>query len=131
MPYKTSYLTRFERDVKAFKKNKSMKNLIFEQVKAIVENPGIGKALVANLDGLYNVGFGDHREYRLLYRMYACCQRPNEITECPVADPLVSDNECEGVVSFIFIKTREECNNLYRKKKAYFDETLTEGLPPI
>jgi mRNA-degrading endonuclease RelE of RelBE toxin-antitoxin system len=131
MPYKVSFHSQFERDVKAFKKNKPVKKLVFEQVQAVIENPGKGEPMVANMLGVYKVSFGERPQYRLLYRKYECCQKPGEEIECPVSDPDTPNDECKGVVTFIFVKTREECNNLYKKERVYFDGTTTEGLSPI
>lgn len=130
MPYKVSFHSRFERDVKAFKKDKPVKKLIFEKVQAIVENPDIGTAYERDLLGFYKLSFGEQPEYRLIYRRYNCCQKMDGENECPVPDPDTANDKCEGVVSFVFIRTREECNNLYRREKAYFEGTILEGLPP-
>jgi len=129
MPYKVSFHPRFERDLKAFKKDKPVRAMIAAQVKAVIENPDLGEGYTANLSGLYKVSFGQSPQHRLLFRKYQCCQKSVGVGPvCPVDDPDVEMSECEGVVSFLFVKTREECNNLYKKGKPYFDETLHEGL---
>ncbi len=131
MPYKVSYQNCFERDLKKItKKNKPLKDIIKVQVLQVIENPNIGELYSGNLYPFRKIGFGESPQYRLIYVLYDCCpiQDKQEEIVCRFDDveELEDETICQGMVEFIFIKTREDCNNLYRKSKKYFEKYLRE-----
>lgn len=121
MPYKSYVSPRFERDLKSFKKDAAMKALIVEAMNIIVDSP-LGYTLYyANMAGIrkYKLRSKDGVDYRIGFKVYHCCARVPE--ECPVDVDL--KGECEGIVQFEFVKTRQECDALYKKDKDYFNQT--------
>ena len=131
MPYKVSHLSCFERDLKKLtKKNKPLKEVIKAHVLQVIENPDIGELYVGNLHPFRKVGFGESPQYRLIYVLYDCCPIEDKVDEiiCRFDDveELEDETACQGMVEFVFVKTREDCNNLYRKHKKYFEKYLRE-----
>ncbi|MEN9612911.1 MAG: hypothetical protein RLZZ628_3725 [Bacteroidota bacterium] len=123
MPYKIAYRSSFERDLKAFKKDKLMKQAIQSQLERLVEQPTMGKLLLGQWSGFYNVSFHQRPELRILYVLYPCCPLAvKEQSLCRFDDlqDIAPDTDaCEGMIEFVFVKTREECNNLYAKDSKY------------
>lgn len=125
MRYKIAYRSSFERDIKAFKKDKLQKEAIKANLEKLVNDPSIGKPLVGQWSGFYNFSFHDKPSLRILYVIYPCC--PLDLKEkhlcrfddLPDDDP--TSEECLGMVEFVFVRTREECNNLYSKNKSYIE----------
>lgn len=127
MPYKIQIESSFSRDMKSFKKNARLKQEIGEHLESILADPGAGKRLSSNMEGLFNYGFGSKPQYRIIYRLYNCCDMG--VADCPPFQEGDGDTEegCKGLIQFLFIKTREECNNLYNFKKKYFELSEKEG----
>jgi len=126
MPYNVTATPRFQRDSKAYKNNKPARALIQSEIAKVVENPYIGRPYVGNLSTLMKHSFGDRPAYRLIYRLYKCCDARFEGGACVQPDSILPP-DCQGLVDLIHIKTREECNNLYKLGKGYFDATFKEG----
>ena len=130
MTYKIAYRSSFERDLKAFKKDKSLKEAIRTHLQKLVENPTIGDPLVGAWSGFYKLPFHDRPALRILYVIYPCC--PFDVKERHLCrfDELSIDEptpaECLGMVEFVFVRTREECNNLYAKGRSYTDSFKRE-----
>lgn len=118
MAYQVAHTTNFERDMKQFKKNKPAKLLILEKVKEIIANPSIGEDYLHNLQGFKKYSFGESPQYRLIYTVMSCC---------PYEEKCGTEQEtgCNGLINFVFIRTREECNQLYKKDAAYFEQYLS------
>jgi len=127
MPYKIRASPRYQRDEKSFGNNKPARKLVQEKMIEIIDNPEIGRGYIGDKIGFFKLSFGEKPEYRIIYQIYECCQKSNPEQECPFKDQDFSEGDCKGVVSFSFVRTREECNNLYKKDRAYFDETALEG----
>lgn len=121
MPYKVRTNSSFQRDFKVFKKNKPAKELIARHVEDVISNPGSGSPYESNLSGLYKLTFGDRPQYRIIYRLYQCCDMKQEDCDPP------GNQECKGLIQLLYVKTREECNNLYKKEKSYFDQSIIDG----
>ena len=125
MRYKIAYRSSFERDLKSFKKDKSLKLAIKDRLEALVNNPTMGVPLVGQWSGFYKLAFHDRPALRILYVIYPCCpldvkeQDSCRFDDLPFDDP--TSTECLGMVEFVFVRTREECNNLYAKGKSYTD----------
>lgn len=125
MRYKIAYRSSFERDLKSYKKDKSLKEAIKQSLEKLVDNPTIGIPLVSQWSGFYKFPFHDRPSLRILYVIYPCC--PMDVKEqdlcrfddLPADDP--ESNQCLGMVEFVFVRTREECNNLYSKGRTYTD----------
>lgn len=131
MPYKVSFTSRFERDSKTFKKNKLAKTLIKEQIERIIENPNIGEMMSGNIFPFMKSAFGESPQYRILYVKYDCClivKDNKQGSDCKFDDlePLEEVAECEGMIEFAFVRTREDCNNLYKQSKKYFENYLRD-----
>ena len=117
----------FIKDIKDFKKNKPLQIKILEHIDTIVANPANLGFLVGNLAGLRKYCFGSHPEYRIIFRLYDCCnagQEAEKICPHPVAD--VADTDCSGLIQLLHVKTREDCNRLYKKGKADIKKSLLD-----
>jgi hypothetical protein len=129
MPHKIITESSFARDVKDFKKNKSLLATIKDHVRDIVEDPSIGVVMVKNLAGLRKCRFDHHSSYRIIYRVYDCCNAPGqEIGRiCPHPMEEVDDKDCTGLVQFLHVQTRQDADNLYRKRKKDVEKSLLDG----
>jgi hypothetical protein len=87
----------------------------------------LGEAYGHTLQGHFKYKFGHNPEYRLIYRIYNCCENPLENEICIQMDTHISPPDCQGLIDFIYIRTREECNLLYKRDRNYFEDTLIDG----
>lgn len=129
MPYKVSYHSSLAKDLKAFKKSRPIKELIQLKMEEVIKNPDIGAVYEHNIAGIYKLRFEyDKTSYRLLYKKYACC-KTTDLTVCPFEENEgMKDDECQGGVDFLFVRTRDNCDNLYKKDAAYFDNKSIPGM---
>ena len=121
--YQSSRRNSFERDVKGYKKNKPLMFEIKDAVQTVVSNPDVGEEMTKNWKSFRNYHFGRKPEMRLIYVIIPCCKDEKVDYKCQATSLELDTSGCEGIVEFIFVKSREECNNLYTKDKKY-----TEGL---
>ena len=102
--------------------------LIAENCKKVLANPNLGEAYMGNLIPLWKYKFEyNDSEFRIIYTFYTCCdEKQKEGQKCRFEvrneDNEVIENDfdfsfCAGLVHFIWVKAREECNNLYDKAK--------------
>lgn len=122
MPYQEYVKNTFKQDLKAFKNTPAFKDVKAAIIK-VLDNPEAGEPMVGNMAGILKVSFYDrpgkkkNQPYlRLLYKVKACCDQ----TECEYGDK--PETTCDGVIILMFVKTREDCNNLYSLSKSYFDD---------
>ncbi|MCA6364396.1 MAG: hypothetical protein IM638_15270 [Bacteroidetes bacterium] len=83
----------------------------------IHHNPASGELLKHNLQGLTSYHFNRKPEMRIIYAVYSCHERKEGILSCRFDDILHTDEEletCNGLIEFLFVKTREELNNGYK-----------------
>lgn len=129
MPFKVSYLKSFERDIKSFKKNKPAKKIIQQSVLELLDNPHLGSPLNRNIDRFWRHRFSEKPEFRIIYVIYDCCpvdlNRP-EYCRFDDVESLTEGVKCEGLIEFAFVRTREDCNNLYKQSREYFENYLRE-----
>jgi mRNA-degrading endonuclease YafQ of YafQ-DinJ toxin-antitoxin module len=130
MPYKVSHRPSFARDLKDFKKSKQQKEAILSAVESLIANPLRGKQMSGQWNRFFNFSFMDKPELRILYVVYPCC--PLDIKEKNLCrfddldiDP-IENTECLGLIEFVFVRTREACNNLYAKDKSYIKDFFLE-----
>jgi mRNA-degrading endonuclease RelE of RelBE toxin-antitoxin system len=133
MSYKVSVESSFRQDLKSFKKNPQAEKEIKEGVLQILDNPMAGEYLRGNLSGIRKISIGRRPEYRIMYRLYQCCNPDKDNCEVCIVktDDEIPAEECMGLIQFVFVKTREECNNLYGLSKKYFDGTLMDDMTTI
>lgn len=118
MAYKIRMAAGFAKDSKQFKNQESAKKQIKIWLESIIKNPEIGESLKGSWDGYKKVGFHSKPQIRIIYKVYACCTAEMKLTgECRFGEE--SEEDCDGLIDFIFVKTREECNNLYAESKKY------------
>ena len=118
MAYKIAYRSSFERDFK--KLNSNIQNYVLDIADKIQAGTVQGEQLKGNFQGFYKFPFGHKPEYRLVYKIYDCRISKNGNLECMFDDIEHSIEElieCNGLVEFILIKTREKMNNLYAQPK--------------
>lgn len=89
---------------------------------SIQTDPFIGEPLSGNLTGIYKVIVGRDNpkisEYRILYSIYTS----EQISKMNDAFDDCSDYHSggySGIVEILYIVTREDCNNLYRKSSNF------------
>ncbi len=128
--YKIIYNRRFVSDSKAFKNDKPLRILIQGRIMDIVSAPEDGEPLTGNMDGIRKWKFNNKStQYRILYRLYRCCGSPDTNANCIIAqDTEVGPPECQGLIHFLHVQSREDCNHLYGQKKKYFDETFLDDM---
>ncbi len=134
MSYKAIYESKFEKFVKKLKKKEPK---LVEEIKQIcqdiLENPiKEGSLLTGNWTGFSSCHFHRSPEYRIIYKVYACSSTEldkdgkrethicllEEHTECG------NPKECKGVVSFLFVNTREVFNRIYKLPKSEIKKYL-------
>ncbi len=120
MSYTVVIRSSFKKDYKKFKGK--MKKSITDILTQIQGNPNLGSVLSNNMDGFLKFRFNNSPQYRILYTVYNC-PNPTALQNCIYKDACsdASISDCEGIIDFVLIKTREEMNNLYNKKKKYYD----------
>ncbi len=116
MAYKVAYRSSFERD---FKKMKPLvQNLILDIADRIQNEMVQGEKLKGNFRDFYKFPFGHKPEYRMVYKIYQCRMEENGNPKCMFDDIEHTKEElsnCDGLIEFVLIKTREEMNNLYAR----------------
>jgi mRNA-degrading endonuclease RelE of RelBE toxin-antitoxin system len=115
----------FRKDLKKYKKEKHLKEAAYQAYLNTLEDPGSGIPYVANMKGLRKqvVEYGQS-EYRLIYRLYECCGHFDSLEETCTFGPNEEGMEaCSGAVQFLFFRSREECNNLYKKGRSFFGDS--------
>lgn len=129
MPLRIHQFKNFEKDAAKFKNNAVQKEEIQSAIIQILDDPSIGKPLKGNLRGMVNFGFSKSPQLRIIYAYYECCQlqdqRPSDCQHEDVYE-IEEDEVCEGIIDFLFVRTRESCTNLYRKNKKYFKKYIRE-----
>lgn len=99
----------------------------FEEIfKELCEDPyKAGIPYVGNISGFYKYCHGDSPEYRIIFSIHEkqqICDEPEEFDDLEL-----SNDEMEnfsGIIDIVFLKTREECNNLYKQNSDYFKDKL-------
>lgn len=122
MPYKYFINPRFEKDIKAFKKDAPTKALVLKIMSEITENPEIYESYSGPMSDYRKAKFKSPSgvSYRIGFRIYNCCafENPND---CP--SDMDIEGACNGIVQFDFVKTRQECDSHYRKDIGYFKQS--------
>ena len=114
MAYKIAYRSSFERDFKKLKLG--IQNYVLDIADKIQNGILQGEKLKGNFQGFYKFPFGHKPEYRLVYKIYDCRITKAGNPECLFNDiehTIKELLECDGLIEFVLIKTREEMNNLY------------------
>ena len=99
----------------------------------ILENPTKeGSLLTGNWTGFSSCHFHRSPEYRIIYKVYAYSStklREEEETEIHIClleehTECETPEECQGVVSFLFVNTREVFNRIYKLPKSEIKKYL-------
>ena len=120
MAYKISYRNSFERDFKKLKPH--TQNFVLDIADKIQNGTLQGEKLKGNFQGFYKFPFGHKPEYRLVYKLYDCKINKDGNPKCMFDDiehTIEELLECNGLIEFVLIKTREEMNNLYAQSKKH------------
>ena len=120
MAYKVSFRGSFERDFK--KKPIHVQNFVLNIADKIQNETLQGEKLKGNFQEFYKFPFGHKPEYRLIYRIYDCRTSKDGNPACMFDDIEHTTEElleCDGLIEFVLVKTREEMNNLYAHPKKY------------
>ena len=120
MAYKIAFLGSFERDFKKLKPR--VQDFVLDIADKIQNGTLQGEALKGNFQGFYKFPFGHKPEYRLVYKIYYCRIYKDENFMCIFEDiehTIEELLECNGLIEFVLIKTREEMNNLYVRSKKH------------
>ena len=102
---------RFDKILKDFKRNKPLQEYVRDLTKSIIPKiPRIDWAeLSGNCSGVFKHVFTFNKvQYRILYVLESCC------TECELS------KECEGMITYVFLGTREETKNIYNHPDRFF-----------
>jgi len=120
MAYKISFRSSFERDFKKLKPH--VQDFILDIADKIQDGTLQGEKLKGNFQGFHKFPFGHKPEYRLVYKIYDCRIYKDGNPACKFDDiehTVEELLECNGLIEFVLIKTREEMNNLYAQSKKY------------
>jgi mRNA-degrading endonuclease RelE of RelBE toxin-antitoxin system len=120
MAYKIAYRSSFLRDFK--KLQPPVQNLILNIADRIQSGTLEGEKLKGNFHDFYKFPFGHKPEFRLIYKIYHCLIKKEGSPKCMFDDIKHTSEElkdCDGLIEFVLIKTREEMNNLYAQSKKY------------
>lgn len=125
MPYKITKLSSFHRDYKGL--TPQIKDEVLKLSDEIIKKPTSGEPLKHSLRGFTKYSFNRKPEYRLIYAVYKCsaADKNSKLNQCRHVDIVHQCGElsnCEGLIEFIWVKTREECNNLYSQDKKYHEQ---------
>jgi len=120
MAYKISYRSSFERD---FKKLKPLiQNFVLDIADKIQNGTLQGEKMKGNFREFYKFPFEHKPEYRLVYKIYNCKINKDKNPKCMFDDiehTIEELLECNGLIEFVLIKTREKMNNLYAQSKKH------------
>jgi hypothetical protein len=117
MSWKVSYRNSFLRNFK--KLPKKIKEEIFD-ISDKIQSGTDCDDLHYNWADFYSCHFNRKPEYRLVYTRYKCLIKNGETLKCEFDDIEHSENElknCDGLIEFVLIDTRENFNKLYNKSK--------------
>ena len=120
MAYKISFRSSFERDYKKLRPH--VQDFVLDIADKIQDGTLQGEKLKGNFQGFYKFPFGHKPEYRLVYKIYGCRINKDGNPACMFDDiehTIKELLECNGLIEFVLIKTREEMNNLYAQPKKY------------
>jgi len=120
MAYKIALRSSFDRDFK--KLNPRIQNFVLDVADKIQNGTLQGEKLKGNFKEFYKFPFGHKPEYRLVYKIYNCRILNNGSPACMFNDiehTIDELLECNGLIEFVLIKTREEMNNLYAQPKKH------------
>ncbi len=119
MPFTYRETNSFAKERKSLcKKNNSLLHKIKEEVEELVKSPKKGDPKTGPLKGYWTWSFGKSPEYRIFYQIHDCELHVN----CKFADIIhdCDENECEGLIEIILIRTREAMKNIYNMKDKRF-----------
>ena len=130
MAFKVSYVPSFRRDIKSFRNTKAHSE-IEAKIKELLDSPKSGEFLKGKLSNIRKASFGHHPEIRILYTLYECCLTDKkDCTACLKIDEDdgILPSDCEGLIQFVAVDTREKFNNLYKQweklTKHSFDDLI-------
>ena len=117
MAWKVAYRNSF---LKTFKKlPKNIQNEILDIADKIQSGDDCEKLQYSWKD-FYSCHFGRKPEYRLLYIKYKCLLNTGDKFECQFDDIEHTTSElknCNGLIEFVLVNTRENFNRLYKQSK--------------
>ncbi len=121
MPFLAAKLSCFDRDFKSLAKNHQQETL--NAMNKIHLNPLLGKPLHGNIKQIKNYSYNHSPELRIFYALYYCkiSKEAHHSCEHNIGHPKeVEIKNCEGLIDFVFVKTREQSNNIYGYGRKYF-----------
>ena len=117
MAWKIAYRNSFLKKFKKFDKN--LQNKIFDIADKIQTGNDCEK-LKHTLNEFYSCHFNRKPEYRLLYVKYKCRIEKGKKIYCKFDDIKHTKKElqnCNGLIEFVLVDTRETFNKHYKMKK--------------
>lgn len=126
MAYRVSRRSSFDKDAKG---HRNQKNEIKAAIDEILKNPACGDSLKYNWKGFISYHFHRKPEMRIFYAVYPCCSTlagyisPSCRFEVEMEEEDESET-CQGLIEFVRLLTREECNNIYNLHKKYVPDLL-------
>lgn len=126
--YKLYFRKDASRSLKKIKKSnsKSFVSEFLEIFEEIQNDPYLaGEPYSGSLQGFYKYVHGESPEYRIIFSVYEkdfMIENSGEFEDCELSED--DFQTIDGLVDIIWIKTREDCNNLYKQKSKYFQEKV-------
>jgi mRNA-degrading endonuclease RelE of RelBE toxin-antitoxin system len=122
MAYKVSMRNSFSKDYKRL--SADLQQAVMDSSEVIERDPSCGKPMSNNLSGLTKFSFGRKPELRILYVVYDCRFIRGKEYDCRYGEEIPHEGDelltCNGLIEYVYVKTREECNNLYSQRKKHF-----------
>lgn len=119
MKYQVSKASSFIKDLKQKldKKDTAFKQNLLATITSIGQVPPLTDPLTGNWKetNTYKVKFSKNPEYRILYQLQACPHCAQLIANTQACKD--NSESCVTIIIFVYFKTREECNNLYKLRK--------------
>lgn len=117
MPFNVTTRRYFKNKFK--KLNKQLQIEVLNITDEITSNPFKGDKLKNNLSDFHSFHFHRSPEYRIMYRVYLCHKQDSKSNYFCELENKIEHNEidikdCNGLIDYIFLDTREEFNNLYK-----------------
>lgn len=129
MEYRIKHRPQFGKTIKKLqKKNPKLVKEILDQADLIQTNPNKYEHLSGSLKGFKSAHFHRKPEYRIMFRVYHCkkINAKTKIPYCELQEITQDDDpkECNGLIDFIFVDTREKFNRLYSLPKKLLNKYI-------
>ena len=117
MTFKLASYSCFNKDLKSLSKQMQIETK--EAIGEIQNNPSIGEQMKGGLKHITKYAYFHNPAMRILYSVNICepDSEGKKICSHKIEHDVGEIETCNGIIDFIHVKTRQECDNLYSKVK--------------